>query len=443
MTEMTGLNLFDDRASAAGNFPSALRGYDRHAVDEYVLSLEEKLGQARDYIRELESQNADLAAQEPTQPIAPGEGDFEHLGNHATEILRVAQSQARELTDRAHMEAERVREEARRAGDELRAAGRQEAEDTKAMTLADLRELRDNLDRQATQHVELARAEAAKIVQAAEQRANAIIGEAESESAAMVEQARLNAEQTNEAARRTAAESVAEAARKREEMLAALRAEHEKISGDTVRLLDDAKQRHAESTELLAAQVAEANRVRSEAAKEAERIKVLAARETEEQIANARRQAEAMTKRAEKQFLFRKEQLGRETELLNQRKQSILAQLSSLSALATQTAQEFPSVDDLDEFSDGAPTGNQQPDTASQPADESDVQTVATSETVTTSQGPAASQPAEASPDDEPTVETAQFHQEHAATTDSGSGEETEVSTRKLSLPSDTTSTSK
>ena len=39
-SDNTGLGLFDDAASAAGNFPSALRGYDRAAVDDYVRSLE-------------------------------------------------------------------------------------------------------------------------------------------------------------------------------------------------------------------------------------------------------------------------------------------------------------------------------------------------------------------------------------------------------------------
>jgi hypothetical protein len=42
-SDNTGLGLFDDTASAVGNFPTALRGYDRTAVDDYVRTLEESV----------------------------------------------------------------------------------------------------------------------------------------------------------------------------------------------------------------------------------------------------------------------------------------------------------------------------------------------------------------------------------------------------------------
>ena len=42
-TDDTGLNLFDDRASAAGSFPHTMFGYDRPTVDNYVRDLEQQL----------------------------------------------------------------------------------------------------------------------------------------------------------------------------------------------------------------------------------------------------------------------------------------------------------------------------------------------------------------------------------------------------------------
>ena len=52
-SDNTGLGLFDDTASAVGNFPTALRGYDRTAVDDYVRTLEEKALASRVVEREL------------------------------------------------------------------------------------------------------------------------------------------------------------------------------------------------------------------------------------------------------------------------------------------------------------------------------------------------------------------------------------------------------
>lgn len=61
-SEETGLNLFDDRASAAGSFPHAMMGYDRSSVDNYVRDLERRLAAARqlnrDRLRDLESLKA-------------------------------------------------------------------------------------------------------------------------------------------------------------------------------------------------------------------------------------------------------------------------------------------------------------------------------------------------------------------------------------------------
>lgn len=64
-TEETGLNLFDDSASAAGSFPHAMLGYDKHSVDSYVREVEAKVSQLK------------LAARlQPRDPVRPlGSGD--------------------------------------------------------------------------------------------------------------------------------------------------------------------------------------------------------------------------------------------------------------------------------------------------------------------------------------------------------------------------------
>ena len=97
----TGLGLFDDTASAVGNFPSALRGYDRNAVDDYVRSLEGALVGVRRRTAELEQQLGTMSDQLEEARQAASEVDYTNLGGRASDILRLAEEQARETLDRA------------------------------------------------------------------------------------------------------------------------------------------------------------------------------------------------------------------------------------------------------------------------------------------------------------------------------------------------------
>ena len=94
------------------------------------------------------------------------------------------------------------------------------------------------------------------------------------------------------------------------------------------------------------ADLAEAARIRAEALTEAEQTKGAAVQESEARIATAKKQAAAINERTQQEFAWRKQQLRRETDLLHQRKQAVLSQLASLSALAEQTASAFPDLDD-------------------------------------------------------------------------------------------------
>jgi len=103
----------------------------------------------------------------------------------------------------------------------------------------------------------------------------------------------------------------------------------------------------------LEADLAEAARIRAEALAEAEQTKSGAAQEAEARIATAKKQAAAINERTQQEFAWRKQQLRRETELLHQRKQAVLSQLASLSALAEQTASAFPDLDDPKDLEGG------------------------------------------------------------------------------------------
>ena len=112
--EETGLNLFDDSASAAGSFTREMFGYDRGSVDSYVREIEKQLSTLKQLVRTLRHE---VALAERTN----GTTDFTRLGSHATGILRSAESQGNDLVAKASIEAERIKEEGRRVAADLRA----------------------------------------------------------------------------------------------------------------------------------------------------------------------------------------------------------------------------------------------------------------------------------------------------------------------------------
>ena len=123
---------------------------------------------------------------------------------------------------------------------------------------------------------------------------------------------------------------------------------HDDAQAKTAALLAEATKHANESAERLEADIAEAARIRAEAVAEAEQTKVHAIEEAEARLATAKQQATAISERTQQEFTWRKQQLRRETELLHQRKQAVLNQLASLSALAEQTANAFPDLDESD-----------------------------------------------------------------------------------------------
>ena len=109
-SDNTGLGLFDDTASAVGNFPTALRGYDRTAVDDYVRTLEESVVKSRRHSAQLEQQVTVLQDEVASSGEKTDKDlDYANLGGRANDILRLAQEQARELVQNATIEAEKSR----------------------------------------------------------------------------------------------------------------------------------------------------------------------------------------------------------------------------------------------------------------------------------------------------------------------------------------------
>src|SRR3954447_20270846 len=140
-----GLGLFDDAASAAGNFPSALRGYDRTAVDDYVRSLEAALVQARQQTTALERQLRALQAELARVKTLVPDDDVSKVGGRTSEILALAEEKAQEMVDSATVQAEQIKGQAQREADQSRRDAVREGAELRSSGLAEIERLRQQL----------------------------------------------------------------------------------------------------------------------------------------------------------------------------------------------------------------------------------------------------------------------------------------------------------
>ena len=100
-----------------------------------------------------------------------------------------------------------------------------------------------------------------------------------------------------------------------------------------------------ESTRSVQKQTEEARRITDEALENAEQIKIEAANTAEATVAAANRQSAMMKDRLEEQYSWRKEQLQRETNALQLRKDTLVAQLADIRELGEEAAEDFADAD--------------------------------------------------------------------------------------------------
>lgn len=351
-SQESGLGLFDDKASAVGNFPSALRGYDRSAVDDYVRSLEGAVVSSRRRSAALEQQVNALEKHvvDVEQKAKAAEVDFSNLGERAREILRLAEEQARDVTNQANVDADRLREVARREADHVRQEAQQAAQDIKASGIAEIEQLRVRGQEDIRGQVNKTQAESEAIIAAARRQAESLQRAADHEAQTLRQNAYLDTENLRRSVEREVAGVRREIAEERELAVNHLRSVQEEAGAKTAALLADASEYSRQSAERLEVDIAEGARIRAEALAGAEQVKTAAATEVEERLVAARKQAAAIGERTHQEFNWRKQQLRREMDLLAQRRQAVLNQLASLSALAEQTTTSFPDLDDLEGF---------------------------------------------------------------------------------------------
>src|SRR5436305_1753890 len=106
-------------------FPQAVRGYDREAVDRY-------LEQVRAVVTELQT---------PTSPDAAVRHAIEEITDETRDVLLRAQQSAQEMTARAKQRADTLTEQTEREAAETREAAQREAADLRATSRREAEQL--------------------------------------------------------------------------------------------------------------------------------------------------------------------------------------------------------------------------------------------------------------------------------------------------------------
>ena len=155
------------------------------------------------------------------------------------------------------------------------------------------------------------------------------------------------AEQQRSAAQREAASVAAEVAALREATYAELQRAQEEAAAHVEAMLAEATRQQTTTAAHLAAETELAITVRTQAVTDAEQVRTAASSDAEETIARAQQQAATIDERARQEYAWRRRQMRQEQALLDQRRSAILSQLTSLSALAAETAGNLPEVPEI------------------------------------------------------------------------------------------------
>jgi len=343
-----GLDLFEQTASAAGNFPQVLRGYDRSAVDAYVREVEAKHARTLAELREARYQLELTAATTDTT-------DYAKLGGHARSLLKSAEAQAAEIVQAARAEADALRSHA--SADTARLSHETTAalDLSRANTTADLEELRRLLGEQTAAELEAARADAAALLESTERQREWLLRESETQARAMIDAATAEAEQRRAETARIAAEQAVELARAKEEALAEIAAGRQAAAEQITELLAATKAEVEAQHARLAEDLTTADQRREAARAEAAQIAQAAAEQAQATIDHAEHEATRIAAESNAAIAAQAAELQREVEALNLRRQGIIGQLEQLSTLAIDTVDQAANEPTTDSDSKEAP----------------------------------------------------------------------------------------
>jgi hypothetical protein len=337
-----------------GRFPVARKGYDREAVEHFVQATHAQIARLLQQYDTLMANNRELRQALEDANARATHADFSGLGGRVQELLHIAEEQATDITQQAVQEADRLSAQVRAEMNELRHDAAAELAQLRDAQLAELDSLRQHGERDAAELRERASAEADQLLSSARLQADAVRAEAEAAATGMRKAATFESQQLLAGAERDSAAVRQDIADQRERVLAELKQAQESANQAIQAMLAKATELQRTAGEHVTQETEQAAKVRTDILAEAERIKVDAGDDAEKIIDRARRQAAAIDNRARQELALRRRQMRDEQDLLNRRKHAMLNQLTSLSALAVETAENLPDVPEVadSEFAD-------------------------------------------------------------------------------------------
>ncbi|MCW2830886.1 MAG: hypothetical protein JWP31_1578 [Aeromicrobium sp.] len=355
MSDQPGLSIFDaaEKASDA-SFPMARRGgYDSDAVDAWVRSQSAELQRAAEGLQASRDENAELREliDDLTQRVETVEKpSYTGLGNHAAQLLGLAEQEAEDVRSRAVREADELVKNAEEEAVLVRATALHEAEELRGRAVVELEDKRKQLlddaeamHADAVAHAEDLRAqaerEAAQLKLAAEQDAQGMRLGATRE----VEQARAAADREVTEARRVLAVEKERLAREASE-------NHASATEQTAKLVKDAETRATVADDRARDIMAQAAKARDAATAEATRLLDNARTEAARLVSSAGAEAQKIRVTATTEAERQTRVLRAEVEELQRRRDGIMAQMGQLrdivSSFAPSAAQDVVDQDD-------------------------------------------------------------------------------------------------
>ncbi len=335
MSDQPGLSIFDSATSSGdASFPLARRGgYDSDAVDAWVRTQSAELQRTAEALAVSRTENENLrelieklkdrveAVEKPT---------YTGLGNHAAQLLGLAEQEAEDVRNRAIREADELVKKAEEEAAMVRATAHHDAEEMRGQAVVELEEKRKQLledaeamHADALAHTEDLRAhaerEAAQVKLAAEQDAqNARIG-----ATREVEQARAAADREVTEARRVLAVEKERLAREASE-------NHVSAMEQTSKLVKDAETRAAAADDRARDIMAQAAKARDAASAEASRLLDNAKTDASQQVSSANAEAQKIRATATTDAERQTRSLRSEVEELQRKRDGIMAQMGQL-----------------------------------------------------------------------------------------------------------------
>ncbi|AXT85551.1 hypothetical protein C6I20_10345 [Aeromicrobium sp. A1-2] len=349
MSDQSGLSIFSAaEKSGDATFPLARRGgYDSDAVDAWVRTQSAEFQRAAESLKTAQAENdnlRDLIEKLKDRDEAVEKPTYTGLGNHAAQLLGLAEQEADDVRNRAAREAAEVVKKAEEESAIVRATAAHEAEEMRGRAVTEIEEKRKQLledaeamHADALAHTEDLRAhaerEAAQLKLAAEQDSqNMRLG-----ATREVEQARAAADREVTEARRVLAVEKERLAREASE-------NHASATEQTGKMVKDSEARAKSADDRARDIMAQAAKARDAASAEAARLLDNAKGEASQLVTSAQAQAQHIhvtaTTDAERQTRV----LRAEVDDLQRKREGIMAQMGQLRDIVSTFA---PTTEDL------------------------------------------------------------------------------------------------